>query len=81
MGFVNENIFLPLHRFQVEYIFFRMPRGIPLNDFQKDQALEFRNQSKSLRHIYKLLKVSKTAIYNYLRNPENHPIKKKTVRP
>lgn len=58
-----------------------MPKGIPLNNFQKGQAIAFRKQGKSIREISKLLNISKTAISNYLRNPSQHGIKKKTGRP
>lgn len=58
-----------------------MPRGIPLSNFQKGQALAYKETGKGVREIARMLKVGRNAISSFLRNPETHGKKKKTGRP
>ncbi|GBM46774.1 Transposable element Tc3 transposase [Araneus ventricosus] len=58
-----------------------MPRGISLTEFQKDQAIAYRNDGKAIREIAGILKIGKSAIAEFLKNPDAHGKRKKTGRP
>lgn len=58
-----------------------MPKGIPLNDFQKGQISAYQNDGKGVRDIARLLQVSPNTVTNFIRNPYKNGKKKKTGRP
>ena len=49
-----------------------MPKGITLTEFQKGQTIAYRNDEKSIREIANILKISKSAIAELLKNPDAH---------
>ncbi|GBL83624.1 Transposable element Tc3 transposase, partial [Araneus ventricosus] len=58
-----------------------MPRGISLTEFQKGQAIACRNDGKTIREIAGILKIGKSAISEFLKNPGVHGKREKTGRP
>ncbi|GBM86952.1 hypothetical protein AVEN_228017-1, partial [Araneus ventricosus] len=58
-----------------------MPRGISLTEFQKGQAIAYINDGKTILEITGILKISKSAISEFLKNPDAHGKREKTGRP
>ncbi|GBN95359.1 hypothetical protein AVEN_140864-1 [Araneus ventricosus] len=58
-----------------------MPRGISLTEFQKGQAIAYINDGKTILEITGILKISKSAISEFLKNPDAHRKREKTGRP
>ena len=54
-----------------------MPRGTHVTKFQKVQAIAYRNDGKTTREIAGILKIGKSAIAEYLKNPDAHRKRKK----
>ena len=47
-----------------------MPTGIPWTEFQKGQAIAYRNDGKTIRAIADILKIGKSEIAEILKNPD-----------
>ena len=58
-----------------------MPRGIPFTKFKKGQAVANRNDGKTIRTIAGILKISKSAIAEFLNNPDATEKGKKLENP
>ncbi|GBN35343.1 hypothetical protein AVEN_104754-1 [Araneus ventricosus] len=58
-----------------------MPRGISLTEFQKGQAIAYINDGKTILEITGILKIGKSAISEFLKNPDAHGKREKTGRP
>ncbi|GBM91560.1 hypothetical protein AVEN_205546-1 [Araneus ventricosus] len=58
-----------------------MPRGISLTEFQKGQAIAYRNDGKTIREIAGILKIGNSAIAEFLKNPDAHGKRGGTGRP
>ena len=58
-----------------------MPRGTPVTKFQNVQAIAYRNDGNTIREIAGILKIGKSAIAEYLKNPEAHRKRKKLEDP
>lgn len=58
-----------------------MPRGIPLNDFQKGQITAYKNDGKGVREIARKLQVSPNTVSNFIKHPDRNGKRKKTGRP
>ena len=55
-----------------------MPWEIPLTEFQKSQAVAYRNNEKTILKIVDILKNGKSAIAEFLKNPDANRNRKKT---
>lgn len=58
-----------------------MPRGIPLNDFQKGQIAAYRNDGYGVREIARKLLVSPNTVSNFIKHPDRNGKRKKTGSP
>ena len=54
-----------------------MPRGIPLTEFQKGQAIAYRNDRKTILDITSVLKIGKSVIAEFLKKLDAHGKRKK----
>ena len=54
-----------------------MTRGIPLTEFQESQAIDYKNDEKTIREIVGILKIDKSAIADFLWNPKARRKRKK----
>ena len=63
------------------YKFASMGRGNKLNEVEKKQILELKQQQSSVVKISKVITRSRKMIYNFLRNVEDYGKKKSTGRP
>ena len=57
-----------------------MPKGIHLNDFQKDQIVAYKNGGKCIRGIARILHISSNTASNILRQLDREEKEKKTGR-
>ena len=49
-----------------------MPREIPLTEFQKGQAIIYKNNGKTIREIAGILNIGKREIAEFLNKPNAH---------
>ena len=57
------------------------PWEIPLTEFQNGQAIALRNYERINREIASILKIGKSAIAEFLKNPDAHRKRKKMEDP
>ena len=63
---------------QLRYIFFsECLEDTPLNDFQKDQFIAYKNGGKGVEEITHMLLISPNPVSNFLRQPDREEKKKK----
>jgi transposase len=58
-----------------------MPRGVILSDTEKGQISALRSTGLSEREIARRVGRSKTVVHQYLANPSNYGVKKRSGRP
>ena len=55
--------------------------GVPLTEFQKKQTIAYRKDGKSIRESANILKICKSPIAEFLKNPDAHGKRIKAKRP